>query len=86
MKRIEVKSKGEEKRYTHLNVEFQRKTRRDQKTFLSDQCKEIEENNRMGKTRDLFKKVRDTKGTFHAKMGSIQDKNVRDQTEAEDLK
>ena len=67
MKRIEVKSKGEEKRYTHLNVEFQRKTRRDQKTFLSDQCKEIEENNRMGKTRDLFKKTRDTKGTFHAR-------------------
>ena len=75
MKRREVKSKGEKERYTHLNIEFQRIARRDKKAFLSDQCKEIEENNRMGKTKDLFKKIRDTKGTFHAKMGSIKDKN-----------
>ena len=81
-----MRGKGEKERYTHLNVEFQRKTRRDQKTFLSDQCKEIEENNRMGKTRDLFKKVRDTKGTFHAKMGSIKDRNDMDLTKAEDIK
>ena len=73
VKRREVKSKGEKERYTHLNTEFQRIARRDKKAFLSDQCKEIEENNRMGKTRDLFKKTRDTKGTFHAKMGSIKD-------------
>ena len=86
VKRREAKSKGEKERYQHLNAEFQRIARRDKKAFLSDQCREIEENNRMGKTRDLFKKVRDTKGTFHAKMGSIQDKNVRDQTEAEDIK
>ena len=75
-KRREVKSKGEKERYTHLNAEFQRIARRDKKVFLSDQCKEIEENNRMGKTRDLFKKVRDTKGTFHAKMGSIKKEMV----------
>ena len=75
MKRKEVKSKGEKERYTHLNAEFQRIARRDKKVFLSDQCKEIEENNRMGKTRELFKKIRDTKGTFHAKMGSIKDRN-----------
>ena len=80
------KSKGEKERYTHLNAEFQRIARIDKKTFLSDQCKEIEENNRMGKTRDLFKKIRDTKGTFHAKMGSIKDRNGRDLTEAEDIK
>ena len=86
MKRREVKSKGEKERYTHLNAEFQRIARRDKKAFLSDQCKEIEENNRMGKTRDLFKKIRDTKGTFHAKMGTIKDRNGRDQTEAEDIK
>ena len=72
-KRREMKGKGEKERYTHLNAEFQRKARRDEKAFLSDQCKEIEENNRMGKTRDLFNKIRDTKGTFHAKMGSIKD-------------
>ena len=76
VKRREAKSKGEKERYKHLNAEFQRITRRDKKAFLSDQCKEIEENNRMGKTRDLFKKIRDTKGTFHAKMGSIKDRNV----------
>ena len=76
VKRIEVKSKGEKGRYKHLNAEFPRITRRDKKAFLSDQCKEIEENNRMGKTRDLFKKVRDTKGTFHAKMSLIKDRNV----------
>ena len=75
MKRREVKSKGEKKRYTHLNAEFQRIARRDNKAFLSGQCKDIEENNRMGKTRDLFKKIRDTKGTFHVKMGSIKDRN-----------
>ena len=82
----EAKSKGEKERYTHLNVEFQRIARRDKKAFLSDQCKEIEENNRMGKTRDLFKKIRDTKGTFHAKMGLIKDRNDMDLTEAEDIK
>ena len=86
MKRREVKSKGEKERYTQLNAEFQRIARRDKKAFLSDQCKEIEENNRMGKTRDLFKKIRDTKGIFHAKMGLIKDKNGRDLTEAEDIK
>ena len=85
-KRREVKSKGEKKRYMHLNAEFQGIARRDKKAFLSDQCKEIEENNRMGKTRDLFKKIRDTKGTFHAKMGSIKDRNGMDLTEAEDIK
>ena len=85
-KRREVKSKGEKERYTHLNAEFQRITRRDKKNFLSDQCKEIEEKNRMGKTRDLFKKIRDTKGTFHAKMGSIKDRNGMNLTEAEDIK
>ena len=84
--RREVKSKGEKERYKHLNAEFQRIARREQKTFLSDQCKEIEDNNRMGKTRDLFKKIRDTKGTFHAKMGSIKDRNGRDLTEAENIK
>ena len=76
-KRREVKSKGEKERYKHLNAEFQRIARRGKKAFLSDQCKEIEENNRMGKTRDLFKKIRDTKGTFHANMGSIKDRMVR---------
>ena len=81
-----MKSKGEKERYTHLNAEFQRIARRGKKAFLRDQCKEIEENNRMGKTRDLLKKIRDTKGTFHAKMGSIKDRNGRDQTEAEDVK
>src|SRR5574342_413548 len=86
VKRREVKSKGEKERYTHLNAEFQRLARREKKAFLSDQCKEIEENNRMGKTRDLFKKIRDTKGTFHAKMGSIKDRNGMDLTEAEDNK
>ena len=86
MKGREAKSKGEKERYTHLNAEFQRIARRDKKAFLSDQCKEIEENNRMGKTRDLFKKMRDTKGTFHAKMGSIKDRNGMDLTEAEDIK
>ena len=82
----EVKSKGEKERYTHLNAEFQRIARRDKKAFLSDQCKEIEENNRMGKTRDPFKKIRDIKGTFHVKMGTIKDRNGMDQTEAEDIK
>ena len=82
----EVKSKGEKERYTHLNAEFQRTARRHKKAFLSDQCQEIEENDRMGKTRDLFKKTRDTKGTFHAKMDSIKDRNCRDLTEAEDIK
>ena len=86
MKRREAKSKGEKERYTHLNAEFQRITSRYKKAFLSDQCKEIEENNRMGKTRDLIKKIRDTKGTFHAKMGSIKDRNGMDLTEAEDIK
>ena len=84
-KRREVKSKGEKERYTHLNAEFQRITRRDKKVFLSDQCKEIEVNNRMGKTRDLFKKIRDTKGTFHAKMCTIN-RSSMDLTEAEDIK
>ena len=86
VKRREVKSKGEKERCKHLNAEFQRIARRDKKAFLSDQCKEIEENNRMGKTRNLFKKIRDTKGTFHAKMGSIKDRNGMDLTEAEDIK
>ena len=86
MKRREVKSKGEKERYKHLNAEFQRIARKYKKTFLSDQCKEIEENNRMGKTRDLVKKFRDTKGTFHAKMGSIEDRNCMDLAEAEDIK
>ena len=86
VKRREVKRKGEKERYTHLNAEFQRIARRDKKAFLSNQCKEIEENNRMGKTRDLFKKIRDTKGTFHAKMGSIKDRNDMNLTEAEDIK
>ena len=85
-KRREVKGKGEKERYIHLNAEFQRIARRDQKAFLSNQCKEIEENNRMGKTRDLFKKIRDIKGTFHTKMGSIKDRNGMDLTEAEDIK
>ena len=85
-KRREAKDKGEKERYTHLNAEFQRIARRDKKAFLTDQCKEIEENNRMGKTRDLFKKIRDTKGTFHAKMGLINDRNGMDLTEAEDIK
>ena len=84
VKRREAKSKGEKERYTHLNAGFQRIARRDKKAFLSDQCKEIEENNRMGKTRDLFKKIRDTKGTFHAKMGSKKDRNGRHLTEAEE--
>ena len=86
MKRREAKDNGEKEGYTHLNAEFQRIARRDKKAFLSDQCKEKEENNRMGKTRDLFKKIRDTKGTFPAKMGSIKDRNVMDLTEAEDIK
>ena len=86
MKRREAKSKGEKERYKHLNAEFQRILRRDKKAFFSDQCKEIEKNNRMGKTRDLFKKIRDTKGIFHAKMGSIKDRSGMDLTEAEDIK
>ena len=86
LKRREVKSKGEKERYKHLNAEFQRIARGDKKAFLSDQCKEIEENNRMGKVRDLFKNIRDTKGIFHAKMGSIKDRNGMDLTEAEDIK
>ena len=86
MKRREAKSKGEKERYKHLNAEFLRIARRDKKVFLSDQCKEIEENNRMGKTRDLFKKIRDNKGTFHAKIGSIKDRNCMDLTEAENIK
>ena len=86
VKRREVKSKGEKERYKHLNAEFQRIAMRDKKAFFSDQCKEIEGKNRMGKTRDLFKKIRDTKGTFHAKMGSIKDRNGMDLTEAEDIK
>jgi len=86
VKRREVKTKGEKEGYTHLNTEFQKIARRDKKAFLSDQCKEIEENNRMGKTRDLFKKIRDTKGRFHAKMGSIKDSNSIDLTEAEGIK
>ena len=85
VKRREAKSKGGKERYTLLNAEFQRIARRDKKAFLSDQCKEIEENNKMGKTRDLFKNIRDTKGTFHAKMGSIKDRNGMDLTEAEDI-
>ena len=86
VKRREVKSKGEKERYSHLNSEFQRIARRDKKAFLSDQCKEIEENNRMGKTSDLFKEIRNTRGTFHAKMGLIKDRNGMDLTEAEDIK
>ena len=86
VKRREAKGKGEKERYTHLNAEFQRIARRDKKAFFSNLCKEIEENNRMGKTRDLFKKIRDTKGTFHAKMGSIKDRNGMDLKEAEDIK
>ena len=86
MKRREVKGKGEKERYTHLNAEFQRTARRDKKAFLSDQCKEIEENNKMGKTRDFVKKIRDTKGTFHAKMSTIKDRNDMDLTEAKDIK
>ena len=86
MKRREVKSKGGKERYKHLNAEFQRIARREKKAFLSDQCKEIEEDNRMGKTCDLFKKIRDTKGIFHAKMSSIKDRNGMDLTEAEDIK
>ena len=85
-KRREVKRKGEKERYTHLNAEFQRIARRDKKAFLSDQCEEIEENNRMRKTRDLFKKIRDTKGTFHAKIGTVKDRNGVDLTETEDIK
>ena len=85
MKRREAKSKGKKERYSHLNAEFQRIARRDKKAFLTDKYKEIEENNRMGKTRDLFKIIRDTKGTFHANMGSIKDRNGRDLTEAEDI-
>ena len=86
VKRREAKSKGEKERYSHLNAEFQRIARRDKKVFLSDQCKEIEENNRMGKTKDFIKKIRDTKGTFHANMVSIKDRNGRDLTEAEDIR
>ena len=86
VKRREVKNKGEKERYIHLNAEFQRRARRDKKAFLNDQCKEIEENNRIEKTRDLFKKIKDTKGTFHAKMGSIKDRNGMDLTEAENIK
>ena len=85
-KRREVKGNGERERYTHLNAEFQRRARKDKKAFLSDQCKETEENNRMGKTRDVFKKIRDIKGTFHAKMGTIKDRNGMDLTEIEDIK
>ena len=85
-KRREVKGRGEKERYTHLNAEFQRVAQRGKKAFLSDQCKEIEENNRMGKTRDLFKKIGDTKETFHAKMGTIKDRNGMDLTKAEDIK
>ena len=84
--RREAKSKGEKERYTHLNAEFQRIARRDKKAFLSDQCKEIEENNRMGKTRDIFKKIRDTNGIFHTKMGTIKDRNGMDLTKTEDVK
>ena len=86
VKRREAKSKGEKERYTHVNAEFQRIARRDKKAFLSDYCKEIEENNRMGKTRDIFKKIRDIKGTFYAKMGSIKDRNGMDLTEVKDIK
>ena len=85
VKRREAKSKGEKERYTHLNAEFQRIARRNKKVFLSDQCKEIEENNRMGKNRDLFKKIRDTKGKFHTKMDTIKDRNAMDLTEAENI-
>ena len=85
-KRRQVKGKGERERYTQLNAEFQKIARKDKKAFLSEQCKEIEENNRIGKTRDLFKKIRDTRGTFHAKMGTIKDRNDMDLTEAEDIK
>ena len=85
-KRRAVKGKGKKERYTRLNTEFQRIARRDKKAFLSDQCKEMEKTNRMGKTRDLFKKIRDTKETFHAKMGTIKDRNIMDLTEAEDIK
>ena len=86
VKRREAKGKGEKERYTHLNTEFQRRARREKKAILSDKCKEIEKNNKMGKTRDLFKKIRDTKGTFHAKMGSIKDRNGMDLTEEKDIK
>ena len=86
MKRREAKGKGEKERYTHLNAEFQRIARREKKAFLIEQCKEIEENNRIGKTRDLFKKIRDTKGIFHARMGTIKDRNGKDLTEAEEIK
>ena len=86
MKRREAKGRGEKEKHINLNAEFQRIARREKKAFLSDQCKEIEENNRMGKTRDLFKKIRDTKGTFHAKMSTIKDRNGMDLTEAEDIK
>ena len=86
MKRREAKSKGEKERYKHLNAEFQRIARRDKKAYFSDQCKEIEENNRMGKTRDLFKKIRDTKGIFHAKMGTMEDRNDMELTEPEDIR
>ena len=86
VKRREVKSKGEKERYKYLNAEFQRIARRDKKAFLSDQCKEIEENNKIGKTRDVFKKIRDSKGTFHANMGTIKDRNCMDLTKAEDIK
>ena len=86
MKRREAKSKGEKERYKHLNAEFHKTARRNKKVFLSNQCKEIEEKNRMGKTRDLFKKIRDAKGTFHAKMGSIKDRNCMDLTEADNIK
>ena len=86
VKRIEVKGKGEKERYSHLNTEFQRIARRDKKAFLNEQCKEIEENNRLGKTRDLFKKIRNSKGTFHAKMGSIKGRNAMALTEAEEIK
>ena len=86
VKRTEVKGTGEKERYTQLNAEFQRIARRDKKAFLSDQCKEIEENNKIGKTRDLFKKIRYTKGIFHAKMGTIKDRSGMDQTEVEDIK
>ena len=86
VKRTETKNKGEKEKYSHLNAEFQRIARRDKKAFLSNQCKEIEENNRMGKTRAVFKKIRDTKGIFHAKMGTIMDRNIMDLKEAEDIK
>ena len=85
VKRREAESKGEKEKYSHLNAEFQRLERRDKKAFLNDQCKEIEENNKMGKTRNLFKKIRDTKGTFHAKMGTVKDRNHMDLTKTEDI-